>query len=109
MDGAYKSFNSTQTCPPLMSKIFMLSRNFQLNFRVTVWKLILLCYTSSKFNKNCKQKRYAAVGFSGGKLKPLQWSDLEAGGGSGAVEYFSWRHNGSLNKILPRSRSRVGG
>ena len=32
----------------------------------------LLCYTSSKFNKNCKQKRYAAVGFSGGKLKPLQ-------------------------------------
>ena len=72
MDGAYKSFNSAQTCPPLMSKIFMLSRNFQLNFRVTVWKLILLCYTSSKFNKNCKQKRYAAVGFSGGKLKPLQ-------------------------------------
>ena len=25
---------------PLMSEIFMLSRNFQLNFRVTVWKLI---------------------------------------------------------------------
>ena len=40
MDGAYKSFNSAQTSPPLMSKIFMLSRNFQLNFRVTVWKLI---------------------------------------------------------------------
>ena len=25
---------------PLMSKIFMLNRNFQLNFRATVWKLI---------------------------------------------------------------------
>ena len=58
---------------PLMSKIFMLSRNFQLNFHVTVWKLIpRLPSTSSKFNKNCKQKRYAAVGFSGAKLKPLQ-------------------------------------
>ena len=25
---------------PLMSAVFMLNRNFQLNFRVTVWKLI---------------------------------------------------------------------
>ena len=61
---------------PLMSKIFMLSRNFQLNFRVTVWKLIpastFYVIHHQNLIKIANKKRYAAVGFSGGKLKPLQ-------------------------------------
>ena len=81
----YKSFNSAQTrsfdvrnihVKPQFSAQFWCD-SLEINPAST---FSLLYIKSSKFNKNCKQKRYAAVGFSGGKLKPLLRADFEAGG-----------------------------
>ena len=71
MDGYYKSSHFAPTRSFDVRSIHV-KPQFSAQFSCDSLEIIpaeIICYTSSKFNKNCKQKRYAAVGFSGGQIK----------------------------------------